>query len=188
VTHRTLALVAALLLISACGGGGPAATTPGNAPGTTAPAGTPQATPATTGQPGPTGGQGATDFCLNTPEEVATAYQVPPPNAVGNENPGFGGGCIYSASDGSLVHSIGWVPVQPGMDTIQTGLDTPGAVAITGIGEAAVLMSDLGPLVFRHGQWIVSTGGNPSLEIASDPAAYRAALETLARAAASRMP
>lgn len=141
----------------------------------------------TPGQPAPTGGQPISDFCLNTAEEVAAALQVPTPTATGAANPGFGGGCLYTAADGTLVYAVSTVPVTAGVDTIGAGLQTAGAVAINGIGERAVLMSAQGPLVFQKGSWIVSSGGTPDLAIAADAAAYRAAMETLARAAADRI-
>lgn len=180
---RRLLPAGLIWLAIACGGSpAPAATTGTGQMATQPPAGQPA--PVTQA---PGGGQGIADFCLNTREEVAAALQVDLPTAAGNENPGFGGGCIYSAADGSLVWSVGIVPVTPQADLIATGLQTPGAVAIEGIGEGAVLISAQGPLVFRRGNWFVSSGGNPTLPIASNAAAYRAAMETLARAAAGRI-
>jgi hypothetical protein len=135
----------------------------------------------------PAGGQGIADFCLNTDDEVGAAMGVPVARSDGNENPGFGGGCLYLAADGGLIYSIGIVPVVQGVDMITTALQTPGAVAVTGLGERAVLVSAQGPLVYELGDWTISTGGAPTLGIAADPAAYKAALEQLARQGAARL-
>jgi hypothetical protein len=154
-------------------------------PSTTLPPAPVGSEPAGGTEPPAGGGTGAA-FCLVTPEEVAAALQVDAPTPVGNENPGFGGGCFYSAADGALVYSIGVVPASGG-DLIAAGLQTQGAVAVPDLGEGAVLVSPQGPLVFKKGDWYVTTGGTPDLPIASDAAAYRAALEALARMADERM-
>lgn len=192
VVETRTALLAALVIAvaaAACGGGAvatlrPASPSPGT-PGGAGATGTPAQPTASAAQP--TGGQGISNFCLNTPDEVASALGVPAPSASGAENPGFGGGCLYTAADGSLVWSIGIVPLTAAGDPIAAALQTEGAVAISGIGDSAVLVSAQGPLVFKRGTWIVSSGGTPALAIASDAAAYRAAMETLARAAATRI-
>ena len=132
------------------------------------------------------GGEEISDFCLNTADEVASALDVDTPTGVSTPNPGFGGGCIYSTPSEVLVYSISFVPAGAGgVDLIETGLQTPGAVEVEGIGERAVLMSAAGPLVYRKGAWFVSTG--PGLNMLdNDPAAVRTALETLARAQVDR--
>jgi hypothetical protein len=198
-----------LALVAGCGGGStvssqPAATAssvattgtvstpaPTAVSATAAPVGsTPVSSTPVSSTPGtvasPPGGQGIADFCLNTTDEVGAALQTSVARAEGNENPGFGGGCLYFAADGALVYSIGFVPAVQGVDLIETGLQTPGSVEIMGIGERAVLMSAQGPLVYRKGTWNVTTGGTPDLAIASDAAAYRAAMEELARTGSSR--
>jgi hypothetical protein len=125
------------------------------------------------------------DFCLNTPDEVASAFGVDAPTALNSPNPGFGGGCLYNTAN-TMVYSIGIVPANAGgVDTMAAAKQTPGAVEIDGIGEDAVLMSAQGPLVYKKGDWIVSTGGGLE-QIEMDPAAYRTALETLARAGVDR--
>lgn len=174
-TLSRLAFAGTLLVTALACGGAPAAGTP--AAPTQAPAPTQVA-------PGP--GELA-NFCLNTPAEVAAAFGVPEPSLTSTPNPGFGGGCLYQDANGRLVYSIGIVPVVAGSDLIAAGLQTPGSVAISGVGEAAVLVSDQGPLVYRKGPWIVSTVGVPTLAIASDAARYRAALESLARASSARL-
>jgi len=123
---------------------------------------------------------------VNTNEEVSAAFGVQVARAENTENPGFGGGCIYYDAAGNLVYSIGFVPVVAGMDLIATALQTPGAVKIEGIGEAAVLVSDAGPLAYKLGNWTVTTGGTPDAS-GADPAAYRVDLETLAKAGAARI-
>jgi hypothetical protein len=123
---------------------------------------------------------------VNTNEEVSAAFGVQVTRAESTENAGFGGGCIYYDASGNLVYSIGFVPVVAGVDLIATGLQTPGAVKIDGIGEAAVLISPAGPLAYKQGNWTVTTGGTPDPQ-AADPGPYRAALETLAKAGVARV-
>jgi hypothetical protein len=195
----TLMLTA--LLIAGCGNSTPAQPSSAGGPRTSAApvasVATTGATSATTAPAGSTGSapqpaaSAATGtsgrFCVNTNEEVSAAFGVQVARAENTENPGFGGGCIYYDAAGNLVYSIGFVPVVQGVDMIATGLQTPGAVKIDGIGEAAVLVSPAGPLAYKQGNWTVSTGGAPPDPNAADTGPYRAALETLAKAGVARI-
>ena len=175
-------------LVVACGGGAATPTQRASAPAASvsAPSAAPESAPVSQPTAAPGGGDEISDFCLNTPDEVADALGVETPTGVSTANPGFGGGCIYSTTGDVLVYSIAFVPANAGgMDTIEVGLQTPGAVEVQGIGERAVLMSAMGPLAYRKGDWVVSTGPGVNL-LNNDAAALRAALETLARAQVDR--
>jgi hypothetical protein len=181
-----LALAVALLIAVGCGSApGGSATQP---PTATAATGTqaPIPTQAVASQPPAPGGE-LSNLCLNTPAEVAAALGVPEPTATNTPNPGFGGVCSYNDAAGQMVYSIGISPVTASTDALALARQNPAAVDIPGIADEAVLASQYGPLLFRRGSWLVSAGANPTLQIFADPAAYRTALESLARTAATRL-
>lgn len=175
--RRTILLLP--LVLAACGGG-----TATSAPtGTTPTTGATEAPPAT--QPG---GATTTDWCLNSPPEVEAALHVMGVVATGSDTPGVGGGCLYTLADGTMVHAVSVVTSQGYEATFESGKQTPGVVEISGIGNGAILMSALGPLVILTDSGLISMGPTGPDDIMADPAKYRTAVEELGRAAVARMP
>ena len=183
VRLTTLLLILAAILVGCQQAAPDAGDGDASPPGETA-AGTPA------GDGGDGGGDmSGEDFCLNTPEEVEAALEVDVSEATGNVNADTGGGCLYYAENQILVYAIAVVSGQGAADdTINAGRETEGVVEIEGIGDEALLMSRLGPLVVRIGDTIISQGPTADVPDSDDQAAMRAAMEELARAAADRLP
>lgn len=177
---RLLALMAIALLV-ACSNtpSGPAETDAPDAPAATQP----------DGDDGD-GGGAAEDFCLNTTDEVGAALEVEVTQATSTANEGFGGGCTYYDSDNALVYALAVITGQgTADDTVEAGRQTEGAIEISGIGDEAVLVSPVGPLVVRVGDTLISQGPTSTeLPISDDDDAVREAMENLARAAVGRLP
>ena len=175
------------LLLAACGGGA-AATGAAPTGGSTTVAPATQAA-GETAAPAATSGTGAEiDWCLNTTAEVEAALRVTGVVADGSGAVGIGGGCTYSLPSTVLVHAIS-VITSTGFDaTFEASKQTPGAVEVSGLGKAAVLMSPQGPLAILTDTGLISMGPLGPAELMADAAAYRTAAEELARAAVARMP
>lgn len=178
-----LLLPFAMLVLAACGGAGATSAPTGGAG--TAPAATSGG--AATQPPAATSGAGAMDWCLNLALEVETALGVTGVTGVSTDAPGVGGGCFYSDSAGAPVYAISVVNNSAARSTFDAAKTQPGAVEIGGIGDGAVLVSAVGPLVVLKGDAFASLGPLGPAELMSDAAAFRAAAEQLGAAAAGRM-
>jgi hypothetical protein len=183
-----LALVVAAA-VAACGGtsapGSAAApsTAATNPPASASAAASVEASAA--GQSLPPGVTGSAKWCLNTVDEVSAAVGTIVTTAAGSDAPGVGGGCVYTSAAGTPIYGISVVsPAPAGMfEGFKAG---QGAESLSGIGDAAVLVTPGGPLVVLKGQTVASLVILPSSGM-SDLAKARAALESLAKAAAGRM-
>jgi hypothetical protein len=198
VTRRVLISGAIAIAVAACGTSTPGATTAGSqaqpVAGPTSGSGATTGTVPTTGtvvttQPGDGGGLvEAQDFCLNTPEEVATGLGVGAVTAAGSANPGLGGGCLYSDATGKVVYAISVVLGSSAAQTFEAFTSTEGVEEVAGIGDRAIYlpMNALVGIAFLKGEVLASMSPTPGLAIQDDPTALRAALAELARQAAGR--
>ncbi|MGI8999753.1 MAG: hypothetical protein ACR2GO_08615 [Candidatus Limnocylindria bacterium] len=171
--NRFRSLLLLPVVLAACGGGAPGATSS-----------EPTIAPATQGG-GATGA--AVDWCLNSPPEVEAAIHVMGVVATSTDAAGIGA-CTYTLADGALVHAISVVQSQGFEATFEAGKQTAGVVEISGIGKAALLMSPGGPLVILTDTGLISMGPLGPADLMSDAAAYRTAVESLGRSAVERMP
>jgi hypothetical protein len=135
---------------------------------------------------------GSAKWCLNTVEEVAAAVGVAVTAAAGSDAPGIGGGCVYTNAAGTPIYGISVVsPAPAGMFAgFKAG---KGATSVSGIGDDALLVTPAGPLAVLKGQTVASLAilptsgmGDPNSGV-GDLSKVRAALESLAKAAADRM-
>ncbi|MDQ3688757.1 MAG: hypothetical protein M3406_01725 [Chloroflexota bacterium] len=169
--------------LAACSSAAPAAPTTSQSDATASapPASAPAASAPTAG-----GEDGETDWCLNTVEEVAAAIDAEVAEAVSTDATGIGGGCIYNGPDATPVYAMSVVTAEGAVATFDAAKNGEGAVTIDGIGDDAVLISAGGPLAVLKGSTFISLGAfGPIME---DPAAFRAAMEELGKAAADRLP
>jgi hypothetical protein len=177
-----------LVTLAACSSGAPAATTTAqsDAPASAA-ASAAASDSAVSSEPADNGGTGGeTDWCLNTVEEVAAAIDAEVAEAVSTDATGIGGGCIYNGADGTPVYAMSVVTAEGAVSTFDASKNAEGATSIDGIGDDAVLISAGGPLAVLKGGTFISLGAfGPIME---DPAAFRAAMEELGKAAADRLP
>jgi hypothetical protein len=174
--------------LAACGGtSAPASAAPTtaatNPPPSASPGASVEATAAAPSLPG--GVTGSAKWCLNTVEEVSAATGTAVTTAAGTDAPGIGGGCVYTSAAGTPIYGISVVsPAPAGMfEGFKAG---GGAEVLTGIGDGAVLATPGGPLAFIKGQTVASVVVLPTSGM-SDLAKARAALISLAQAAAGRM-
>lgn len=171
-----------VFLVAACGG--TASPTGAGGAGTNPPAAaTALATPGATTT---VGGGGDASWCLNTTEEVEAALAVNVAQAVGTGNPGYGGGCLYNGADGVPVYALSVVTAEGAVATFNAAKAAQGAVTVDGVGDAAVLISPQGPFAVLKGATFISISGFGA--IMEDATAFRVAMETLGKAAVTRLP
>jgi len=136
------------------------------------------------------GGSGE-EFCLNTIEEVSAALEVEVTDRASFENPGSGGGCSYTDADGGPVYAISVVIGDQAAAAFDAYRQLEGAEEISGIGDAAVYspINEIPGVAFSKGgatYGVVGPARLLELPISDDPAAFRSAVEELARQAADR--
>jgi hypothetical protein len=187
--------LALALVVGACGGSAPGASSASGATPASVPSSEAGATPAAPSAPvapsasAAAGGSGlseASDFCLNTADEVASVLGVPGITASGVENPGLGGGCMYAGPDGAPVYSISVVTSDMALSAFEGYRTSEGAEDVSGVGDAATYLplNDLLGIAFRKGNVVASMAPLGDLSILEDEAATRKALLDLARSAA----
>lgn len=176
---QTLVLILLTAVLAACSspGGG---TNEADGGDPTGDAGAPEAT-AGGGDAGGEDGAAIGDACaLVTPEEVEAAVGVEVAETVESE-----ASCSYLDSNNSLL--LAFVAItQNAAATFESQRAFEGSEEITGIGDGALWFPGGGMYLLKGDTLLNMTiGGVGSLE--GDPAAQRAALEELARAAAARL-
>ena len=134
--------------------------------------------------PAGSGVTGSSKWCLNTVDEVSAAVGTAVTAAVGTDAGAAGGACAYTAGNVPVL-AISVVTGAPS-GTFDAFKGTQGAETLTGIGDAAVLVTAQGPLAFIKGTTVVSMTIVPTATMA-DAAKIKSALETLAKAAAGRI-
>jgi len=190
----TLGLIAVvpLLVLAACGGADAPATDSAPTSAATDGGGDVEATaPPAGGGNGSTGGGSGEEFCLNTIEEVSAALEVDVTDAAGFENPGSGGGCVYSDAEQRTVYLIGVVDNEQAGAAFEGYRQLEGAEEISGIGDTALYapLNEIPGVAFTKGGVTYNVFGPAmilELPISDDPAAIRSAIEELARQAADR--
>ena len=139
--------------------------------------------PVASSEPGT--GPSSRDWCLNTPEEVSAAIGGAAVTATSSDVPGVGGACNYALADGKLVYAVAVVQSEGAVSTFQAAKSTQGVVAVSGIGDDAIIMSPQGPLAILKGTSFISLGTLPDSGITE--ADWRAKNEALGKAAAGRL-
>ncbi len=131
-------------------------------------------------------GGGANRWCLNTVQEASAALGQTVTAMLGADVPGLGGGCNYSAADGTPVLSLAIITSPSAATTLQGAKLTPGITSVSGVGDEAILVSQAGPFVIRKGNVVISMTIVPTgaMDAAKMPGAY----EQLGKAAVERIP
>jgi hypothetical protein len=180
------------LTVAACGGTNTPASPSTAASAASAPPATSASESAEASQPaesaaggGGGGATGSSKWCLNTTDEVGAAFGVGATTEQGADVAGSGGGCIYSASAGPVLSIAVVQPAPAGLFQGMSGSQV--FKQLSGIGDAAVLASNIGPLVLEKGTTVVTLTVMPAVDIA-DKGKIQAALEQLAKSAVTRIP